>query len=145
MKIEDISREWAVDCQIDRNNLQVETLRSSNLHQKYLEMFMSCKQKLMRYAAEYEKMKDLRSRYYQGTLSKDELDERGWVQYQGLKPLKTDMQVKLDGDSELQLIKLKVQYVEAMHTQLEMILNQIKGRDWAIKNHIELLKFMDGG
>jgi hypothetical protein len=89
-------------------------------------------------------MKELRSRYYQGILSKEELEDYGWSQFQGLKPLKSDMQSKLDGDSELQKIRLKVQYIEAMHYQLESILNQIKGRDWSIKNHIQWQMFQAG-
>ena len=144
MNIDYINEQWAVDCNIDRNDLTLETLRTPNLHQKYLDMLMSCKQKLMRYSSDFDAMKELRSRYYQGLLSKDELAERGWSQYQGLKPLKSDMSTKLDGDSELQKIRLKLQYIEAMHYQLESILNQIKGRDWAIKNHIEYAKFISG-
>ena len=144
MKIEDINEQWAVDCHINRNDLTLETLRTPNLHQKYLHLLMQCKQKLIKYAADFETMKDLRTRYYQGTLSKEELEEYGWSQYQGLKPLKSDLGTKLDGDTELQKIKLKVQYIEAMHYQLESILHQIKGRDWAIRNHVEYIKFSSG-
>lgn len=144
MNIEQINEQWAIDCVIDRNDLTVETLRSSNLHQKYLEMLMQCKSKLIKYTADYSSMKELRSRYYQGYLSVEECKELNWTQYQGLKPLKSDMTVKLDGDSELLKIKLKVQYIESMHYQIESILQQIKGRDWQIRNFIELTKFMAG-
>ena len=144
MKIEDITQQWSEDCVIDRNNLTLETLRTPNLHQKYLEMLMQCKQKFIKYSSDYDSMKELRSRYYQGILSKEELEDYGWSQFQGLKPLKSDMQSKLDGDSELQKIRLKVQYIEAMHYQLESILNQIKGRDWSIKNHIQWQMFQAG-
>jgi hypothetical protein len=144
MNIEQITQEWAQDCRIDRNNLTLETLRTPNLHQKYLDMLMQCKQKLLKLSVDYDSMKELRSRYYQGLLSKEELEERGWSQWQGLKPLKSDMGTKLDGDSELSKIRLKVQYMETMHYQLESILGQIKGRDWTIKNHITWLQFQAG-
>jgi hypothetical protein len=145
MKIEDITQQWSEDCVIDRNNLTLETLRTPNLHQKYLELLMQCKQKLIKYSSDYDSMKELRSRYYQGILSKEELEDYGWAQYQGLKPLKSDMQSKLDGDTELQRIRLKVQYIEAMIYQIESILHQIKGRDWVIKNHITWQMFQAGG
>jgi hypothetical protein len=82
--------------------------------------------------------------YYSGALSRDELQQYGWVQYQGLKPLKTDMVSKLDADSEVIKVKLKVQYTEAMVEQLEQIMYSIKGRDWGIKNHITWQQFQAG-
>jgi hypothetical protein len=144
MNIEQINDEWAKDSVIDRDELATEALRGAVLHQKYLEMLMQCKQKMMKLANDFNSMKELRTRYYQGQLSVDECKEYGWAQYQGLKPLKSDMSVKLDGDTELNRLRLKLQYIEAMHTQLESILGQIKGRDWSIKNYMDFIRFQAG-
>lgn len=144
MQIEEIDSAWAKDCKIDRNNLAEETIRSGVLHQKYLNLLMSVKNKLIKQTNDYLIMKDLRTRYYLGELTKEELENHGWSQYQGLKPLKSDMQNKLDVDSELLKIKLKIQYLENIQYQLESILQQIRNRDWAIKSHIEWLKFQAG-
>ena len=142
--VEQIDAMWAKDCVIDRNNLTEETIKTASLHQKYLSMMMEVRNKLIKYNHDYLQMKELRSRYYLGELTKDELEQNGWMQYQGLKPLKSDMQTKLETDSELLKLKIKIQYLENMQYQLENILNQIKGRDWALKNHIEWLKFQAG-
>lgn len=144
MDIEQINTQWGIDSVIDNTNLAVETLRTAALHQKYLALLMRCKQKLIKYDSDLNQMRDLRSRYFQGTLSTDECRSHGWDQYQGLKPLRTDLQVKLDGDSEMITLRVKVQYIEAMHHQLESIMASIKGRDWAIKNWIEYHKFVSG-
>ena len=144
MQIEEIDSMWSKDCKIDRNNLTEETIRSGILHQKYLNLLMSAKNKLIKLTNDYLVMKDLRTRYYLGELTKEELEQYGWPQYQGLKPLKSDMQSKLDTDSELLKIKLKIQYLENIQYQLESILQQIRNRDWAIKSHIEWLKFQAG-
>jgi hypothetical protein len=144
MNIEEINEQWEQDSKINRDDLSSEALRTAGLHQKYLQLLMSCKQKLIKYASDYAVMREIRTQYYQGSLSVEECEERGWRQFQGLKPLKSDMGSKLDGDSELLKIKLKVQYIEAMHTQLESILHQIKGRDWSIKNYIQWEMFKAG-
>lgn len=144
MDIEQISAQWGIDSAIDNNNLAVETLRTAALHQKYLDLLMRCKQRLIKYDSDLNQMRELRSRYFQGFMSAEECRERGWSQYQGLKPLRADLQVKLDGDSEMITLRVKVQYIEAMHHQLESILASIKGRDWAIKNWIEYHKFVSG-
>ena len=142
--VEQIDAMWAKDCIIDRNNLTEETIKTASLHQKYLSMMMEVRNKLIKYNHDYLQMKELRSRYYLGELTKDELEQNGWMQYQGLKPLKSDMQTKLETDSELLKLKIKIQYLENIQYQLENILNQIKGRDWALKNHIEWLKYASG-
>ena len=142
--VEQIDAMWAKDCVIDRNNLTEETIKTASLHQKYLSMMMEVRNKLIKYNHDYLQMKELRSRYYLGELTKDELEQNGWMQYQGLKPLKSDMQTKLETDSELLKLKIKIQYLENIQYQLENILIQIKGRDWALKNHIEWLKYASG-
>ena len=144
MQIEDISEMWATDCHINRNDLTVETLRTANLHQKYLDILMQCKNKLIKLSSDYMAMKELKTRYYNGELTQEELYVHSLKQYQGLKPLKSAMAEKLEGDSDLLKIKLKVQYVENMVYMLESILHQIKGRDWQLRNHIEYVKFMAG-
>ena len=144
MDVDYINEQWAIDSNINKDDIFTESLRTANLHQKYLQMLMQCKNKLLKYANDYAVMRDIRSQYYSGSLSLDELKERGWSQYQGLKPLKTDMHAKLEADSELAKIKLKVQYVENMIIQLEYIMNSLRGRDWAVKNYIEWSKFQAG-
>ena len=144
MNTEDISALWAEDSIIDRKNLASETLRSSVLHQKYLALLMQCKGRAMRLQHDYATMKEFKVRYFNGEVNKDELASLGLNQYQGLRPLKTDMATKLDGDQDLQKIKMKMQYSADLMYQLESILHAIKGRDWGIRNHIENQKFEAG-
>jgi hypothetical protein len=105
---------------------------------------MQCKSKLIKLSSDYLELKELKTRYYNGELTQEELQEHNLKQYQGLKPLKSTMGEKLDGDSDIIKIKLKIQYMENMQYQLESILQQIKGRDWSIRNFIEYSKFLSG-
>ena len=144
MNTDEIMEEWAVDCSIDRNDLTIETLRSANLHQKYLAKLMQAKNKLMKYSFEYKTLREVKGRYYRGECTKEELEERGWVQYQGLRTLKGELNERLDNDPDILKIATRIEYMENMIYMLESILASIKGRDWAIKNHIQWEMFRAG-
>jgi hypothetical protein len=94
--------------------------------------------------AEYNVLRQTKFRYYRGELSKDELKEHGWDQWQGIKPLKNEMDEFLTGDSDLNRIDIKVAYIKVMVEALESILSQIKARDWQIRNAVEFKKFIAG-
>ena len=67
-----------------------------------------------------------------------------WPQWQGVKPLKNEMDEFLSGDSDLNTMKVKIDYLETMIYMLESILGQIKARDWQIKTAVEWKKFLAG-
>lgn len=144
LKIETIQEQWEIDAGIDRAHLTEESLKTPKLHAKYLAMLMSCKSKLIKLDKDMSDMKLTKFRYYRGELSREELAELGWNQYQGLKPLKSDMESFLDGDKDLLLIKQRIQYYSNMTYQLESIMKQISSRDWQIRNAIENQKFLAG-
>ena len=79
-----------------------------------------------------------------GEMGKNELDELQWGQWQGVKPLKNEMEEFLDGDSDLNKITIKCAYIKNMIEALESILNQIKSRDWQIRNAIQWKQFVAG-
>lgn len=144
LTVETVMQEWEVDCVIDREHLTTESLKTPKLHAKYLGMLMACKSKLIKLDNDYSDTKLLKFRYYRGEMSKDELDALGWTQYQGLKPLKSDMESFLDGDKDLLKIRQRTDYYTNMVYQLESILKQISSRDWQIRNALENQKFLAG-
>jgi hypothetical protein len=72
------------------------------------------------------------------------LEQYGWEQWQGVKPLKNEMEEFLEGDFELSEAQLRQEYLESIISYLESIMNQIKQRDWQIRNSIEWKKFISG-
>ena len=144
LTIETIMEMWDEDSSIDRNQISEETLKTPKLHAKYLQMLMQCKSKLIKYDSDYQDLKGAKFRYYRGEMSRDELQERGWDQWQGVKPLKSDMETFLESDKDLLKLKLRRQYYENMIYQLESIMKQIQNRDWGLKNHITMIQFLAG-
>jgi hypothetical protein len=50
----------------------------------------------------------------------------------------------LAGDSDLNTLRVKIDYLETMIYFLESVLGQIKSRDWTIKTAVEWKKFLAG-
>jgi len=50
----------------------------------------------------------------------------------------------LNGDADLIKNKLKIDYLQSIQELLESVLQQIKSRDWIIRNSLEWKKFVSG-
>ena len=144
MTIDEIYDMWAIDSEIDENYLGETTVATPKLHAKYVKMLVNTKLKHTKYSSDYNIMRKNKFRYYRGELSRQELQDFGWDQWQGVKPLKNEMDEFLKGDSDLNNLQVKIDYLESMIYLLESILSQIKARDWQIKTAVEWKKFLAG-
>lgn len=144
MTLEELIDQWEIDSVIDDNHLDRESVRTPNIHAKYLRILMGYKMKLSALKTEYNTLRQRKFRYYRGEMSKTELDSNGWDQWQGVKPLKNEMNEFLEGDTDLNKIAIKCQYLENMIQAVESIMTQVKARDWQIRNTVEWKKFIAG-
>jgi hypothetical protein len=144
MNIDALYTMWEEDCEIDDDNLDRASVKTPNLHAKYLKILVSFKMKLSALEHEYKLLRQRKFRYYRGEMPKSELESYGWEQWQGVKPLKNEMEEFLDGDSDLNAINVKCQYTKNMIEAVDAIMNQLKARDWQIRNAIEWRKFVAG-
>lgn len=144
MNLEELQNMWGEDCIIDDNHLDRESVNTAKLHAKYLNHLIAYKLKLAKLKADYNTLRQYKFRYYRGELSREELAELGWVQWQGIKPLKNEMEEFLSGDEDLNKSEIKANYIQTIVDFLDSIMNQIKARDWQIRNSIEWKKFISG-
>lgn len=144
MNIEQLQENWDIDCQIDDNYLGENSTATPKLHAKYLKMLVTVKLKHTKYQSDYNLLRKNKFRYYRGELSRDELNDLQWQQWQGVKPLKNEMDEFLTGDEELNAMRTRIDYLETMIYFLESVLGQIKARDWQIKTAVEWKKFLAG-
>ena len=144
MNIEEIQVMWETDCHIDDNHLGEQATQTPKLHSKYIKELINYKLKLTKLRSDYNTLRKSKFRYFRGEMSRDELKEVGWDQWQGVKPLKNEMDEFLSGDTDLNTINTRIEYLETGIYLLESILNQIKSRDWEIKSHIEWKRFLAG-
>ncbi len=147
MDLNDILMMWKKDAVIDDVCLDDETLKSSKLHAKYLELFSMAKLMLKKKEMEYTSMKKDKWLYYNGKMSKDDMDKNKWKYdpFDGMsKPMKSDMDMYYSTDEDLVKIKAQIDYQKTIIETLEEIMGNIRWRHTHVKNILEFKKFTSG-
>mgnify|MGYP006287933519 FL=1 len=136
VNIDMLMKEWSTDGNIDSTSMEKELLKISHLHGKYLNIMSHHRHLLRKMEADYKIMKGLREDYYQGHLSKEELDERGW---EPMQHVLTNPQVarKLDTDTELNRLLLKRVAHEEIVSYCENVLKSLHNRTWDLGNYVK--------
>ena len=144
MKLDDVLVMWEADSTIDDNHLGEAATYTAKLHSKYLKILIDAKMKKTKLDIEYNSLRKQKFRYYRGEMSRQELAELGWDQWQYNKPLKAEMDEFLKGDEDLQKITARQDYIDTMVYAVESIMSQIKQRDFQLSNGIKWKQFLAG-
>jgi hypothetical protein len=143
VNIDDLMKEWSQDGSIDSTSMEKELLKISHLHGKYLNIMSFHRHLLRKMETDYKIMRGLREDYYQGHLSKEELDERGWEPCQHVL---TNPQIarKLDTDAELNKLLLKRVAHEEIVSYCENVLKSLNNRSWDLGNFVKYQQLVSG-
>jgi len=146
LRIEDVLEMWKTDSEIDELKLDEASQESARLHAKYLEMLSVTRLQLKKKEAEFKVLLKDKFLWYNGKMSKDEMDARGWDYdpLNGLKVLKGDMDRFYDSDADIQNAQMRIDYLKELVGTLEEIMGNIRFRPNNIKNMIEWRKFTSG-
>mgnify|MGYP003111362683 CR=1 FL=1 len=143
MKLDDIRKCVEKDISIDDTQLDIESLKTPQLHNKYLNMLHDERFELKKMKFDHAKLIRLKWEYYTGKMPEETLRELDWEPFQ-LKVLKQDMDKYLESDDDLILIQHKLTYQQEKVSYLESIVKTISQRNWEIRNAIEWRKFING-
>ena len=132
-----------VDLNINQTDLDKESLRTPQLHSKYLNCLSDEKLILSKLDGEYRVIKKYKWLYYTGKLSQEELEQFEWQPFQ-LSVLKTDIDKFMDADEDIQKIYSRMQYRKTVVDYLDSIIKIISNRQWNIRAAIDWLKFTNG-
>jgi|TARA_R110000851_G_scaffold116483_5_gene242728 hypothetical protein len=143
MRFDDIKTMVAKDMVIDSSELDTESLKIPQLHNKYLNLFHDERILLRKLEADKRELVRDKWEFYSGKMSQEELDNRGWVPFQ-LKILKQDLDMYIHSDSDVTKVDDRITLQKEKVDYLSSILKSITGRGWEIKNAIEWRKFTSG-
>tara|TARA_Y100000034_G_C6865467_1_gene394396 strand:+ start:159 stop:596 length:438 start_codon:yes stop_codon:yes gene_type:complete len=132
------------DAEIDGTELDIESMKLPQLHNKYLNLLQDEKLILRKLISDKNTLYRLKWEYYTGKLDKETLDKHGWEQFQ-LNVLKKDINIYLDSDPDLSIMRDRVAYHEVILSFLEETLKELNTRHWKLKNAIDWRKFTSGG
>ena len=116
---------------------------SPQLHNKYLNFLQEERFNLKKMGFDFASLRRSKWEYYTGKISEEDLEEKGWEPFD-LKILKSDVDMYLDSDKDIILMKQKITYQEEKVFYLESIIKEIGQRNWEIRNAIEWRKFVSG-
>ena len=143
MDIETLRNMVKADIGIDETDLNSESLKTPQLHNKYLVMHENSKLELEKLSFQEKVMKRDKWLYYSGKMGDDDLKRNKWDPFEHVI-LKTDIPMFLDSDIEMQQIRAKISLQTSVVSYLEQVIKIITGRQWNIKSAIEWIKFTQG-
>lgn len=143
MELEKIESMWLIDSKIDRTDLATESLKISELHNKYYKIFTREKLLHKKMQNDLSVLKKTKWEYYNGKIAPEELREIGWDSFDK-RILKSDVDIYLQSDKDLIEANLNISYQLEKVEFLQSILDSLKQRTWNIRNAIEFIKFSQG-
>jgi len=140
MNLEELQNLADKKLKINDTELDLESLKTPQLHNEFLKHLTNYKLMLSRAETEYNILKKEKWEYYTGKADASVYAEKPF----DLKILRTDIDKYLDADIDLQKAKQKVDYLNTTVDFLDRTIRQISNRGFTIKNAIDWRKFTSG-
>tara|TARA_B100000925_G_scaffold285793_1_gene262588 strand:- start:47 stop:475 length:429 start_codon:yes stop_codon:yes gene_type:complete len=125
---------------INDTELDLEALKTPQLHNEFLKHFNKFKLMKTKATAELATIKLHKWEYYTGKADPMVYQQKPF----NLKILKADVDKYIEADEDYQKIKQKVDYLETIVDFLDRTIRQIQNRGFLIKDAIEWRKFTSG-
>ena len=134
MDLEQLQKEAEKDLKIDREQLDIETLKTPELYGKYLKNLT--RWNLLSKQAEAENKKHLRHKweYYSGKSEKPF----------ELKILRQDIPTYLESDEDMIKLQSKIDYLKVVASYLEHIVKNLHNRGFQLRNITTWIKYTEG-
>tara|TARA_R100000458_G_C8270057_1_gene244807 strand:+ start:852 stop:1286 length:435 start_codon:yes stop_codon:yes gene_type:complete len=143
MNLNDLYEMVQSDLNIDKTELDTESLKTPQLHNKYLIMHSQEKLKLEQLLSERKIKRKDKWLYYTGKMSEEQLRFHGWEPFD-LTILKTDVDRFIDADNDIIKLGAKIILQEEVVNYLENVVKIISNRQWNIRAALDWIKFTQG-
>lgn len=143
MNINEIKQMVESDLDIDSTELGAESLKSPQLHNKYLCILLDEKNNLSLMESILKMLERDKWLYYTGKMSEEELKKKNWEPFE-LSIIKQDVDRFIDADKQYSDTLIKVNAQREKVNYLENVVKIMSNRSWNIKSAIEWNKFTQG-
>jgi hypothetical protein len=140
MDLEQLQLEADKDLKINDTELDLESLKTPQLHNKYMKHYTKFKLLLTRTEDELKMLRRDKWEYYTGKADPKVYQLKPF----NFKILKTDIDKYLESDEDIQKLTQKVAYLNVVIDFLDKTLRVIINRTYTIKNAIEWRRFTSG-
>tara|TARA_R110000796_G_scaffold165770_1_gene282625 strand:+ start:66 stop:500 length:435 start_codon:yes stop_codon:yes gene_type:complete len=143
MNLTDLYEMVQQDLDIDKTELDNESLKTPQLHNKYLILFTQEKLKLEQLLSEKKIKRKNKWLYYTGKMSEEQLRFFKWEPFD-LTILKTDVDRFIDADDHIVKIEARITLQQEIVNYLESVVKMISNRQWNIRAALDWIKFTQG-
>ena len=140
MDLEKLQQQADTDLKINDTELDLESLKTPQLHNKYMKHLTTFKLMLSKAESELHTIKREKWEYYTGKADPAVYQEKPF----NLKVLRQDVDKYIKSDPEVNKLEQKVTYIETTVNYLERTLKLISNRTFTIKNAVDWKKFTSG-
>jgi hypothetical protein len=140
MDLEQLQLEADKDLKINDTELDLESLKTPQLHNKYMKHYTKFRLLLTRTEDELKMIRRDKWEYYTGKSDPKVYQLKPF----NFKILKTDIDKYLEADEEIQKLTQKVAYLNTVIDFLDKTIRVIVNRTYTIKNAIEWRRFTSG-
>jgi hypothetical protein len=143
MNLEEIRKMVSADVVMDKTELDIESMKTPQLHNKYLVLHSDEKLILGKLQNDFNVLKRNKWLYYTGKISQEELEDMGWEPFD-LQILKTDIDKFIESDEDIIKLSNRILLQKEKVNYLENVIKIINNRQWSIRSTIDWLKFTNG-
>ena len=140
MDLEQLQLEADKDLKINDTELDLESLKTPQIHNKYMKHYTKFKLLLTRTEDELRTMKRDKWEYYTGKADPSVYQVKPF----DLKIMRTDIDKYLEADEDIQKLSQKIAYLITVVDFLDKTIRVIVNRTYTIKNAIEWRRFTSG-
>ena len=140
MNLEEIQELVDKDLKINDSELDLESIKTPQIHNKYMKLLTKFKLMLSRNESEFHIIKKQKWEYYTGKADPSVYAEKPF----NLKILRQDVDKYIDSDEDIIKLKQKSDYLNTVVDFLDRTVRQISNRTFTIKNAIDWNKFTSG-
>ena len=140
MDLETLQEQVDKDLKINDTELDLESLKTPQLHNKYMKHYTKFKLMLAKAETDYSQLKRTKWEYYTGKADASVYAKKPF----NFKLLRQDVDQYIQSNEEYIKAKQKVDYLNATVDFLDRTIRQITNRTFTIKNAIDWRKFTSG-
>ena len=140
MDLSELQKEVDRDIKIDDTELDLESIRTPQLHNKYLKQYTKYSLQLKKVRDDYKYLHRVKWEYYTGKADPSVYQIKPF----NIKLLKPDVDKYIKADEDMIKLEQKVTYVQSVVDYLDRTVKIISNRGFQIKNAIDWRKFTSG-
>lgn len=143
MTLDEIRKKVSTDLPMDKTELDIESMKTPQLHNKYLIFHGDEKLILGKMQSDINVLRRDKWLYYTGKMSQEQLEEKNWEPFD-LNILKTDIDRFMDSDEDIIRLSNKILLQKEKVNYLENVIKIINNRQWSIRSTIDWVRFTNG-